>query len=345
MTDAAAQAVMIHPQVSSRLKTGICWGMGAAAIWSGWWVMTRLSVTTGLAGPDLAALRFGVAGIALLPVLWRGRRELAGVPLHLLLVMTAGAGAPYALVAATALRFASAGNGGALTLGLLPMFTAILSVWVLNERVGRIRAVGIGVIAAGAVAIAAQGFDMSGAWRGHLLFMLGAAMWSGYTVAMRRSGLSAMTATSVVCVLSAAAYLPVYLMAVGPHGLLAAPMQQVVVQALYQGVLSAVGALFCYSQAVTCLGATRASVFTALVPALATVLGVGLLGELPSGVEGAGVALLSLGAYVASRSSTAGSSAPAGQIPRTAARFPTQYQPVISTLGVHLRHSAAKGGA
>jgi len=196
---------------ASKVTIGILWGLGAAAIWSGWWVVTRSSVATGahgsLAGPDLAALRFGFAGALLLPFLWRERARLSGVPPYLLVIMAAGSGAPYALVAGLGLKFASAGNGGALTLGMLPVFTAILSALVLGDGIGARRAAGIAVIAVGTLTILGPGLGAEGAWPGHLMFVLGAAMWAGFTVAMRLSGLGAMTATAVVCVFSAISYL------------------------------------------------------------------------------------------------------------------------------------------
>ena len=76
--------------------------------------MTRLAVTTNLDALDVAALRFGVAGVLLAPVvvqrgLARDRLGWLG-----LVVMIVGVGAPYVLVAAGGLRFAPASDQGAL---------------------------------------------------------------------------------------------------------------------------------------------------------------------------------------------------------------------------------------
>ena len=299
MTDALPiQPAAVQPEIG-RVVEGALWGLGAAAIWAGWWVVTRLGVTSELAGTDLAALRFGVAGLLMLPVLLgRGGRVLAASP-WLVAVMALGAGAPYALVAGAGLRLASAGNGGALTLGLLPMFTALLAALCLGERIGRARALGLGIIVAGALAIAGHGLAAEGAWAGHLVFALGALMWAGFSVAMRRSGLDAMTAAAAVCVVSAAWYVPVYLAFGAPETLLRAPAGLVLGQAVYQGVLSAFGALYCYGRAIRALGPTRAALFATLVPVLATAMGAALLGERPAPAEMAGVALLSTGAALA----------------------------------------------
>ena len=45
--------------------------MAAVSIWVGWSVITRWAVTTNLKASDIAALRFGVAGPLLVPVLIR----------------------------------------------------------------------------------------------------------------------------------------------------------------------------------------------------------------------------------------------------------------------------------
>ena len=85
---------------------GAAFGFAAVSIWASWSVVTRLAVTTSLDAWDIVALRFGVAGLLLSPVLVqrglaRDRRGWLG-----LAVIIAGAGAPYALVAAVGLRFA-----------------------------------------------------------------------------------------------------------------------------------------------------------------------------------------------------------------------------------------------
>lgn len=300
MSDIVLTPRPVAPAALGHVLEGALWGIGAAVIWSGWWAMTRLGVTSELANTDLAALRFGVAGLVLLPVLWKRRARVIAVPPVLLAVMAVGAGAPYALVAATGLKLASAGNGGALTLGLLPMFTAMLAAVTLGERIGRGRAVGLVIIVLGAVTIGGHGM-LGAAFYGHLFFVLGALMWASFSVAMRRSGLDAMTATAVVCVASAACYLPLYVVFLSPGAILAAPAGLVLAQAVYQGCLSAFGALYCYGRAIRCLGPTQAALFATLVPMLSTAMGAGLLGERPSPLELAGVALLSAGAAVASR--------------------------------------------
>ena len=48
---------------------GAVFGLAAVSIWAGWSAMTRLAVTTNLDAWDIPALRFGVAGLLLSPIL------------------------------------------------------------------------------------------------------------------------------------------------------------------------------------------------------------------------------------------------------------------------------------
>ena len=82
---------------------GALFGFAAASIWAGWSAMTRLAVTTSLDAWDIPALRFGVAGLLLLPIVLRrglARDRLGWLGLGGIII---GQGAPYALVADCAL--------------------------------------------------------------------------------------------------------------------------------------------------------------------------------------------------------------------------------------------------
>src|SRR5207302_3418250 len=96
---------------------GAVFGVAAASIWAGWSAMTRLAVTTSFDASDIAALRFGLSGLILAPVIVRrglARDRLGWLGLT---VVIAGGGAPYALMAAEGLRFAPASIAPALNPG------------------------------------------------------------------------------------------------------------------------------------------------------------------------------------------------------------------------------------
>lgn len=280
--------------------SGYLWGLGAAAIWSGWWTVTRLGVVNDLPVTDLAALRFGISGLLLLPLAWRERQAICAVAPRLLFFMVAGAGVPYVLVAGTGVRLTAAGLGGAITVGLLPAFTLILSLLFLRERITRHLAAGIGCILLGAAFVTAGTWEAGRGGYGLGLFVTGALMWAGYTVALKRSGLLPLTATAVICVTSLALYTPLWLALSAPARLLAIAPGELLLQVFYQSLLSAIGALYCYGRAIGRLGATRASVFAAIVPLFSVIIAAVVLHESPSPLELCGAALLATGACVAS---------------------------------------------
>src|SRR4029079_12912984 len=98
---------------------GALYGLAAVSIWSGWIVVARLGLRTSLTPWDIAALRFGVAGILLLPyVLFKGLAldRLGGLGL----VAVVFGGAAPVLLANSGLMFSSAAHAGALFPGVMP---------------------------------------------------------------------------------------------------------------------------------------------------------------------------------------------------------------------------------
>ena len=285
-----------HPRA---LLIGAAWGGLAALIWAGWMVFTRMGVQLSLDAYDITALRFGVAGLVMLPIALRQGISAgkAGWPGALLL--TAGSGAPYVIVATTGLTFASARHAGALIPGAMPLFATLLSLAFLTERLSKSQGGGLALIVAGVLLIAGPGVFTAGGeeWIGHILFLLAAFMWATFTVAMRGWSVSPLRVTAIVSVVSMVLYLPIYVTFLKPQ-LMTAPASEILFQAFYQGVLVTIS-LLAYSRAVAILGAARGSVFAALVPVLAAVIAIPVLGEWPSLSDCAAIVAVSLGVFYA----------------------------------------------
>jgi drug/metabolite transporter (DMT)-like permease len=286
-------------------QEGMAWALLAVVIWAGWMPVTRLSVTTNLSPFDLVALRFGAAGLVLLPAFIASLPALRRVGRGPVVAMILCGGAPYSLVAMSGLIFAPASHAASLMPGVMPLFVALISITFLGERISPARWLGLALILGGAACFLAMRFDgavgTGGGARlayGHALFLCASFMWAVFTVIMRRSGLSALDATAVIAVGSMAVYLPLYF-AVGAPAHLWTSGWGGALQLAYQGLLTSVVSIIAFGRAVRALGASQAAAFSSLVPALTALLAIPALGEWPSAAEWTGVALVSAGVLLA----------------------------------------------
>jgi drug/metabolite transporter (DMT)-like permease len=84
------------------------------------------------------------------------------------------------------------------------------------------------------------------------------------------------------------------------HSKPGAPILDVALQALVQGILTAIVALLLYGRMVGLLGATAGAAFVALTPATTALLGIPVLGEWPCAIDCVAIASISVGVYLVS---------------------------------------------
>ena len=200
------------------LKGG-AFGFAAVSIWAGWSVVTRFAVTTGLDAWDIPALRFGVAGLLLLPIVIRrglARDRLGWLGLGGIIV---GTGAPYALVAAAGLRFAPAYDQGALNPGCMPLFVAVIAAIVLDEKPSGAGKFGLALILSGALIIIVwhgSAWSISRSF-GDALFLVASFLTACFTVIMRQAKLDPIHTAALVSTGSLVIYAPIYVAVRGFH--------------------------------------------------------------------------------------------------------------------------------
>ena len=297
-------ASLQHPLSRANYLQGAAWGLFAISIWVGWILLTRYGVTTSLSPYDITALRFTCAGLLLSPVVFRQGWGIRQVGLKSWLVIVCCAGVPYVLIASSGLQFAPAAHAGALIPGTMPLWAALLAMWFLKEKIAGVRKLGLMLIPAGIVIFVGAGLTdfASGNWRGHLLFLAAAMSWASFTVAMRSAGQAGFTplqAAAVVSVVSALVYLPVYVLFL-PHRIMEAPIGPIVIQTIYQGVFVSIISLFAYARSVSILGASLGASFASLVPVLAMLSAIPLLGEWPRASDYVGIAAITFGVFLSS---------------------------------------------
>lgn len=280
--------------------TGYAAALGVVLIWTGFILISRWGGKSALTGYDVLALRLGTAAVLLLPFcrdlplsVWRDRRlwTLAGL-----------GGVLYGVLVYTAFKFAPAAHGGILLPGMQPfLVTALLWGW-LGERPPRSRLVGLSAIAVGVLCVA---WPLLQAGDGRTLpgdaLMLAASLtWAVYSVLVRRWAFSPWTLTRFVALGSALVYLPVYALWL-PKGLTEVSTTQLVVQGLYQGIGPTIIAMWLFLLAVSQLGPARTGALIGLVPVLAGLAAVPLLGEPLTASLLIGLCAVSAGAWYAAR--------------------------------------------
>jgi drug/metabolite transporter (DMT)-like permease len=280
---------------------GALYGLAAVTIWSGWIVVARLGLQSSLTPWDIAAIRFGVAGLVLLPYVLNKGLALKRLGFIGLAAIVLGGGAPV-LLANAGLMFAPAAHAGALFPGVMPLAVALLAAALLHEPFTGAKRIGFLLIVAGALGIAwspGGGAIDSRQAIGHALFLGSALAWAFYTVAMRRARLDGLHAAGLAAVGALILYMPVYLLLSGSN-LASAPWTDLALQAFVQGILTAIASLVFYGRAVSILGASSGAAFAALSPAMTAVMAIPILGEWPTKADWIAIVAVSIGVYVVS---------------------------------------------
>lgn len=281
-------------------RQGIAFGLVAATIWGGYIATTASGVDKGLSAPDLAFIRYTVAGLILLPWLLRHKpATLAGVGWSRAIVLALLAGPPFVIIGASGFSYAPVSHSAIIQLGGVTLVGFILTAWLSGRLPGRSGLIGAAVIGAGITATVLHGFSISSAvWRGDLLFFTAGTMWALFSVVQRQWGVAALPSTVAVSVLSAVLYSPAYLVIRGTSALARLSLDILIGQALVLGVLSGIVALFAFSRAVELLGPAKAAAFPVLSPVIATAIGVLLTGQWPDASQMVGLGVLSFGLYL-----------------------------------------------
>ncbi|MEY4563338.1 MAG: hypothetical protein RLZZ618_2615 [Pseudomonadota bacterium] len=273
---------------------GAAFGVAAVLLFSSFTLVSRLGLSSSLKVMDLTALRFGVGGLLLLPVLWR--YGLPRLRWHETLGLALSGGVGFALLAYAGFALAPAAHGAVLLHGSLPLFTSLIGWIAASVPMSRSRVVGLSVILVGIVCLLSDtlGANTTRQWMGDGALLLASISWSAHGLLSRRAGLAPAHTASLVTVLSMGVFLPIYLLLPG-KALLAAPWQELLLQGIFQGVLIAVVSIYIYSKAVATLGPEDTALFTAAVPCVTTLAAVFMLGETPTWTAWAGVLMVTAG--------------------------------------------------
>ena len=285
-------------------------------IWTSFIVIARASAGLSLLPLDIALLRILGAGSVLLPWAWwlmRPQRQagesvgsllgLSPLPIRITVIGGFFGSFIFSMLSYSGFFFAPAAHASVLMPGSLPLWTTLLAWLLLQQSITKVRAVGLICIVLGDLLVGGssllKAFEGGEVWKGDLMFMCAACCWSLYTVIVRKEGLDAVRATMAVTAFSCVSFLPIYSLlawlSVIPSHLGEAPWQELLFQAIYQGIGSVVISGITFNMMVRHYGPVRSTMMTAVVPALSALSAVVVLSEPMHWNLIAGLALVTCG--------------------------------------------------
>lgn len=286
----------------SPAATGLAAGIAAALTWATYLVFAKMGTTGGLAPQDFVLLRFGTAAAIMLPWLLRNDPlTLAGIGWRRTIILTLLAGPPFILLTTAGYGFAPLAHGAVIQPSTITLGSMLAAAVLLRERLTRDKLIGVGLIVTGLAVIASHADAMGGGmvWIGDLLFIAAGLSWTGFTILIKRWQLGALAVTAAVSIVSAIIIVPAMLLWGDLSRIAALPVTSLAAQLIVQGALSGVLAVIAFNVAVRHLGAAKAGLFPAIVPAVTLIIGGVVTGTKPSTAEWTGAALATLGLVTA----------------------------------------------
>ena len=271
-------------------------------IWGVPYLLIKVAVAD-LSPASLVLLRTATGALALLPIVL-ARGAIAPLRPHwrwVLLYTVVEVAVPWMLLS-DAERHISSSLAG-LLIAAVPFIGALLAlVTGGDDRLNGRRLAGLLVGLFGVATLV--GFDVSGGSLGAVGEI--AVVTVGYAlgpmiIARRLRGVPAVGVVAASLVLTAIAYAPVGVLQLPHH----APSVQVILAVVGLGVLCTALAFLLFFALIAEVGPVRATVITYVNPAVALLLGVGVLGESFTVATGVGFVLILLGSYLATSRTTA----------------------------------------
>ncbi|WP_169731268.1 DMT family transporter [Leisingera methylohalidivorans] len=280
------------------LAVGLISALAVVVIFCSLIISSRIGVANHLSPYDLAAIRFGVGGIILLPFFFK--YGLGGLTATKVLSLVLFGGIGFAVLAYGGLNLAPAAHGTTVMQGTLPLFSFIVALWMRESVGSRTTYLGALVICLGVVVMLADSLNQTDERQllGDALLLLASFSWAVYAFRVQKLRIAAPVAVGVIGFFSLIAYIPLYLFINGISRIALTPLDALFFQVLFQGVIVGAFTILAYTRAVETFGALGTAMFVAIVPLLTTCVGVLLLKEIPSTAGWVGVSIVPAGMLI-----------------------------------------------
>jgi drug/metabolite transporter (DMT)-like permease len=298
---------MPEPAAKSALSTlliGIACGIATALFWAIGFVAAKHGVANGLGPAEIAFHRTVWVGAALLPMLMlRGHlADLGGVGWRRAIALGIVGGIPFAMLSYVGFLLVPLGHGGVIQPSCAALGGIVLSALVLREPMPVSRIAGALAIVAGLMLLGGEALATIGGHglAGDFTFVAAGLTFAVFGLLLRLWRIAPLRAVAVVSVVSLA-YVPVHWAVFGFDRMLAAGWFENLLQIAAQGIFAGPAAIYLFTRTVMLLGASRAALFPALVPATTLLIGFVVLGDVPSVIQVIGLAVVGLGFRLAMR--------------------------------------------
>lgn len=274
----------------------------AVIIWACFALSIRLISLSSVSTIDVAIIRFGVPAIILLPFTVIRLARIRRVPLLPFLMVSAGGGLPFFLIAAWGGHFAAASYVGALIAGTTPIAATLINYLINNQSVSFSRLKGLGVIMAGvAVLVISLGAFTGSVMTGVAILLFASLFWGSYTVGIRELGVTPLTCLMLVTYPSAIVLGILLMTGLAESHLARYTLQECMPFILMQGVGVGIFSTLAYAIAISYLGTLRCATFGSLAPVVATFMAIPFLNEVPSSLTVMGVFIITAGVIYCNR--------------------------------------------
>ncbi len=248
-------------------------------MWSGWIVTSRSGATSPLTIYDIAVLRYGISSLFVAPFMLYFKPWRTLSPRRILITAQL-AGIPYILAVFLAFELAPAAHGGIFMNGALPAITLFLGWIWFKEHPNKVQLSGACLIVVGA-AMTLFGSDSSNGdfiWLGDLLFLFSGFLFAIYMVVSKLWMLTPSQILFCSSIVNSVIFVPIWYFFL-PSGFNEATLTEIMLQAVYQGMIATLVGLLLVAFAVRQIGAPTAAAFMSGVPSIAAILAYLILGE------------------------------------------------------------------
>ena len=266
-------------------------GMAAAllglAIYSIYTAVTRRGMLTSLSPADMMFLRLGGSALCLFPYLIYIARRIPADLWRKALPLSFAHG--WGMVGFTifGLQLAPAGHGASLGPGMISIWIALFSWFAFFRTPAPGQRLGLPLIFIGGAMIlwfSATGHATPSALWGDLMFVAASMCGASYLIYAEHRRIPAAIGTALVAVTSAVLILPWYVFVAEKH-ILTAPVAQVALHFVIQGVLMGCVAFMAIGYAVLRIGSLSVGMMLALVPVAGMLASIEISGDSVSRFE------------------------------------------------------------